>query len=138
MASDSEVCPGELVTLRCVLYSPAQQLLWICPEGGANGERPVLCTSRNIRNLECDQGTFSVSVLPCSDNDDFIISDATYNATTEVGSLTCAAADSGVHVNSSLQFGAHGKYLICRSSYICVYVYLAYLSIRHKLLCNMP
>ena len=114
MTSGSEVCPGELVTLRCELYSPDRQLLWICPEGGANGERPVFCNSGNdIRDLECNQGTFSVFFLACDDNDGSIMSDATYNATTEIGTLTCADY-SNVSINSSLQFGARGK---------CIYVH---------------
>ena len=113
MTPGSEVCPGELVTLRCELHNPDRRLLWICPEGGANGERQVFCNSGNdIRNLECNQGTFSVVFLSCDDGS--IMSDATYNATTEIGTLTCAAY-SDVSINSSLQFGARGK---------CIYTYV--------------
>jgi len=123
MTPDSQVCPGELVTLRCLLKSPERQLLWICPEGGASGERSVFCNSgNNIRDLECYQGIISVAVLSCNDSDDSILSEATYNATTEVGSLTCADL-TNVSINSSLQFGAPGKYMHACTFYISTYMY---------------
>ena len=51
-----------------------------------------------------------MAVVSCSDSDDSILSEATYNATSEVGSLTCADL-TNVSINSSLQFGAPGKYM---------------------------
>ena len=120
MTPDSQVCPGELVTLHCLLRSPERQLLWICPEGGASGERSVFCNSgNNIRDLECHQGIISVAVVSCNDNDDSILSEAMYNATTEVGSLICADL-TNISIKSSLQFGAHGKWIYIY--YISAYV----------------
>ena len=112
MAPGSEVCPGELVTLRCKLHSPHLGLAWICQEGGAYRERLVFCSSGYIIPLECNQVTFYFLFPFCDDNS--IMSGATYNATTEIGTLTCADPFD-VSINSSLQFGAHGK---------CIYMYI--------------
>lgn len=108
-AESASGCPGDTITLQCSVHSNALQ--WQCADGTY---RVVQCSSANIRQLECQNHEFNVTLHDCdTDSSGTIITSlAKFILTNYTTTLTCGDALS-MSINETTTLPKQRKYPHC-------------------------